>query len=154
PGQLGYIVPAEPSHDPWRPYAAPSEEAPAPAAAPVRDTGAQEPAPVEKSAAFDLGVVTELPIMAGAQATLEVPYRFLFQGEIGVLPAAFVNAVDGALVGAGAYTANTSELVRGGLGNSLVVRLSGGWRPFADHGFEIMGGYTLTSLGGGLSAKA
>src|SRR6185369_6724833 len=44
-------------------------------------------------------------------------------------------------------------LVRGGLGNSLVVRLSGGWRPFADHGFEIMGGYTLVSLGGGLSAK-
>jgi hypothetical protein len=94
-----------------------------------------------------------MPIMIGGQATLEVPYRFIFQGEVGVLPGFAVNAVDSALVSSGAYDAATGDLVRNGLSNSLVVRLSGGWRPFPDHGFEVLGGDTLMSLGGGVSAR-
>lgn len=114
------------------------------------------PKPLEESeppVAFDAALALEMPIMIGAQATLEVPYRFLLQGEIGVLPGFSVDAVDGALVSAGAYDNNTSELVRNTLRDSLVVRLSGGWRPFPAHGFEVLGGYTLTSLGGSVSAR-
>ena len=103
--------------------------------------------------AFDAALAMEMPIMLGAQATVEVPYRFLVQGEIGVLPGFSVDAVDSALVGASAYDSNTSELVRNTLRDSLVVRLSGGWRPFPAHGFEVLGGYTLTSLGGSVSAR-
>jgi hypothetical protein len=102
---------------------------------------------------FDVGCATEVPLMIGAQATLELPYRILVQGEVGVLPAAYVNGIDGALTGAGAYDATTSTLVRSTLQNSLVVRASAGFRPFANHGLEIMGGYTLASLGGGVSAR-
>lgn len=91
--------------------------------------------------------------MLGGQATLEVPYRFLFQGEVGVLPGFSIDAVDSALVGSGAYDATTSELVRNTLRDSLVVRLSAGWRPFPDHGLELLGGYTLVSLGGDVSAR-
>lgn len=105
------------------------------------------------SMAFDVALVTEAPIMMGGQATFEMPYRFLLQGEVGVVPGFFVDAVDGALKNAGAYDDATSQVVRGGLRNSLIVRLSGGWRPFPDHGFEILGGYTMTSLGAGVSGK-
>lgn len=107
----------------------------------------------EGSASFDLGCATEVPLMVGAQATLELPYRILLQGEVGVLPAAYVNGIDGLLTGAGAYDATTSELVRSSMQNSLVVRASAGVRPFEDHGLEILGGYTLASLGGGVSAR-
>ncbi len=43
--------------------------------------------------------------------------------------------------------------MRSTLQNSLVVRASAGFRPFSSHGLEIMGGYTLASLGGGVSAR-
>ena len=101
----------------------------------------------------DLGCATEVPLMLGAQATLELPYRFLVQGEIGVLPAAYLNLIDGVLTSVGAYDATTSDLVRSSLQSSLVVRASAGLRPFSDHGFEIMGGYTLASIDGGVSAR-
>lgn len=113
------------------------------------------PAPKDASSpSFDLGCATEVPLMVGGQLTLELPYRILLQGEVGVLPAAYVNGIDSVLVGSGAYDATTSSLVRSTLQSSLVVRASAGFRPFTDHGLEIMGGYTLTSLGGGVSARS
>ncbi len=124
-----------------------------PAVAPQPDA---LPPPRKDSAdgpAVDLALVTQLPLMIGGQATFELPYRILLQGELGALPPAFINALDSALVSAGTYDATTSSLVRDGLKNSLVGRLSAGMRPFSGHGFEIMGGYTVMSLGGGISAK-
>ncbi len=91
--------------------------------------------------------------MIGAQATLELPYRFLIQTELGVLPGFYVDAANGALTNAGVYNDNVSALIAGGIRNSFVMRLSGGWRPFADHGFELLAGYTLVSLGGGVTAR-
>jgi hypothetical protein len=108
----------------------------------------------EASVNFDIGCATEVPLMVGGQATLELPYRILIQGEVGVLPAAYVSGIDSVLTGTGAYDATTSALVRSTLQNSLVVRASGGFRPFSDHGLELMGGYTLTSMGGGVSARS
>ncbi|MEP7120255.1 MAG: hypothetical protein ABJE95_05055 [Byssovorax sp.] len=107
----------------------------------------------EGGPSLDLGCATEVPLMVGGQLTLELPYRILLQGEVGVLPAAYVNGIDSVLTGAGAYDATTSALVRSTLQSSLVVRASAGFRPFSTHGLEIMGGYTLTSLGGGVSAR-
>ena len=101
-----------------------------------------------------LPCATEVPLMVGGQLTLELPYRILLQGEVGVLPAAYVNGIDSVLTGTGAYDASTSALVRSTLQNSLVVRLSTGFRPFTNHGLEILGGYTLASMGGGVSARA
>lgn len=108
----------------------------------------------EASVVLDIGCATEVPLMVGGQVTLELPYRILLQGEVGVLPAAYVNGIDGVLTSAGAYDATTSALVKNTLQSSLVVRASAGVRPFRDHGLEIMGGYTLASLGGGVSARA
>jgi hypothetical protein len=155
---LGYATLPPPKSDPWvaSPSVDPPDRAragtpsPEPARDVVRPAAPKEPPPV----AFDVAAAAEMPIMMGGQATLEVPYRFLFQGEVGVLPGFAVDAVDSALVGAGAYGATTSELVRNGLRGSVVGRVSAGWRPFPDHGFEILGGYTVASFGGGVSARA
>src|SRR6185503_6857601 len=138
PPALGYTFGAWPP-----PRLDGSPEAPAP---PPPDAATTAPKSEEK-ASFDIGCATEVPLMIGAQATLELPYRILVQGEVGVLPGAYVNGIDGVLSSSGAYDATTSELVRSTLQNSLVVRLSAGLRPFRDHGLEIMGGYTLASLG-------
>jgi hypothetical protein len=107
----------------------------------------------KSTAAFDVAFVTEVPLMVGGQATLELPYGFLVQGEVGALPSAYVNAVDGILRRANAYDANTSQLIRDSLGGSMVVRASAGLRPFSGHGLELYGGYTLLSFGGGISAR-
>lgn len=144
PPPFGYV------RDAWPPQRA-QGRLPAPAPAPGRAliTTPQS----EKSASFDLSFATEAPLMIGGQATLELPYRLLVQGEVGVVPAAYVNAIDGVLTGAGVYDATMSDLVRSTLQSSLVVRASAGLRPFSDHGFEIMGGYTMVSIHGGVSAR-
>jgi hypothetical protein len=140
--------------------AVPSASAnPASAAPPLRGSsdGDAVPPPLEEeppALGADLGVVVEVPLMFGAQGTLELPYGFLIQGEAGVLPEFAIDAVDGALRGSGAYDATTSDMVRGSLGNSLVLRLSGGIRPFPEAGFEMLGGYTVVALGGGVDARA
>lgn len=109
--------------------------------------------PDNQTAHFDVSVATEVPLMVGGQATLELPYGFLLQGELGTLPRGYVNAVDGILTGAGAYDAATSQVVRDGISGSLVFQGSAGIRPFEGHGFEMLGGYTLLSFGGGTSAR-
>jgi hypothetical protein len=106
-----------------------------------------------RQASFDIGAATEVPLMVGGQATLELPLGFLLQGEVGVMPTGFVNGIDSVLTGAGVYDASTSTLVRNTLKTSLVVRGSAGIRPFTNHGFEIMGGYTLASLTGEMGAR-
>lgn len=121
--------------------------------APAPADAATTPPKSQRSTSFDLGVATEAPLMIGAQATLELPYRLLVQGEVGVIPSAYVNVIDGLLTGAGAYDATVSSVVRSTLQSSLVVRASAGVRPFSDHGFEIMGGYTLASIDGAVSAR-
>jgi hypothetical protein len=144
PPPLGYTFGA------WPP---PRVDSSPDAVAPPPPDAVTPPPKREDGASFDIGCATEVPLMIGAQATLELPYRILVQGEVGVLPGAYVNAIDGVLTGAGAYDATTSALVRSTLQNSLVVRASAGFRPFSGHGLEIMGGYTLASLGGGVSAR-
>ena len=121
---------------------------------PGAEAPAAPPPEAKPSWAVDLAVVTEFPLMVGGQLSVELPGRILLQGEGGVLPSAYVNTLDNALMSARAYSATTSTIVRSALANSLVARATAGWRPFTDHGFEITGGYTLLSLGGGVSAKA
>lgn len=143
PGYVERPPPARPTLT-----ASPGAEAEADADHPLAPL-AEDEAPI----AFDLALAAEAPLMIGGQATLELPYRFLLQVELGVLPGFAIDAVDGALVGTGAYDAATSDLVRSTLRDSLVARFSGGWRPFPDHGLELLGGYTVASLGGDVSAR-
>ncbi|MEZ4407501.1 MAG: hypothetical protein R3A52_13650 [Polyangiales bacterium] len=47
-----------------------------------------------------------------------------------------------------------AELIGIALQSSFVWRTHVGWRPFTRHGFVVMAGYGLVTLGGGASAEA
>lgn len=120
--------------------------------APERDEATPTAPRRESDFHFDLGFGTELPISVGGVATAELPGRLLLQVGLGFMPHGYANAIDGFLTSVGAYDQTVSNIVRGSLGSSFVLRASGGWRPFAGHGLEIMGGYTLMTLGGQTTA--
>lgn len=102
---------------------------------------------------LDVGFGTELPISVGGLVTAEVPGRVLFQVGLGVLPGGYVNAIDGFLTAVKAYDQSVSKVVKGSLGNSFVLKASMGWRPFPSAGFEMLGGYTLMTMGGSAAAS-
>lgn len=104
-----------------------------------------------KAVLFDLGAGTYLPLMMGISATVQIPYRIVLQAELGFMPRAYTNMINSILVGVSAYDETTASLIDAALGNSMVVRLSAGFKPFRKAGLEIFGGYTLAALGGGLS---
>jgi hypothetical protein len=111
-------------------------------------------APREKSGfALDIGAATELPISLGGVVAAEVPGRILFQVGLGVMPKGYVNLLDTFLTSVGAYNQAVSGVVRGSLGNSFVLKASAGWRPFSGLGLELLGGYTLMTLGGSVAAS-
>jgi hypothetical protein len=128
--------------EPAAPYPSEARDVPA---GPVREKE-------QRDFHLDLGVGTELPISVGGVVTAELPHRLLLQLGLGFMPHGYAYAIDDVLTSVGAYDKNISALLRNTLGNSFVLRASGGWRPFEDHGFEIMAGYTLMTLGGDTTA--
>lgn len=104
--------------------------------------------PAERSFHLDVGVATEFPIAMGGYVGAELPGRILLQVGAGVMPSPYTSAVNGVLMGAGAYDSTIGNFIQNAISNSFVLRLSAGWRPFRGHGFEMLGGYTLLTLGG------
>ncbi len=121
---------------------------PLPAAAPAGVRDSPEASATPRSFALDLGVATEFPIAVGGYVGAELPGRILLQVGAGVMPSGYTSAVNGILTGVGAYDATVGNFLQNAISNSFVLRLSGGWRPFRDHGFEMLAGYTLMTLGG------
>lgn len=149
-------APSEPPPPPPQ-ETAPSEPTPsptpgaitfAPPIEPVRDT-LSEPGPRRQSDFhLDVGLGTEVPISVGGVVTAEVPGRVLLQLGLGFMPHGYAYGIDSLLTAVGAYDQTVSQLIRGSLGNSFVLKASAGWRPFEGHGLEILGGYTLVTMGG------
>ncbi len=101
---------------------------------------------------LEAGLGTDFPVQVGARVGLETPGRFRLSTSFGVLPKPYVSAINGVLVGAGAYDDDEADLVANTLSSSLVWRTHAGWRPFADAGFYADVGYALVTLGGGGTA--
>ena len=135
-------VPAAPSPA-WRPQPALS---PAPRG-PDRDA-VDAPASGPRAFQLDVGISTEFPLALGGFLGAELPGRLLLQVGAGVMPGAYSGAVNSLLTGVGAYDSTVAGFIQNALSNSFVLRASAGWRPFADHGLELLGGYTLVTLGG------
>jgi hypothetical protein len=106
------------------------------------------PASRPRDVQVDLGVSTEFPLAVGGYLGAELPGRLLLQVGAGVMPAAYSGAVNSFLSGLGAYDSTVAGLIQSALSNSFVLRASAGWRPFTDHGLELLGGYTLVTRGG------
>jgi hypothetical protein len=123
----------------------------APELASADTAGAPAPPAAPRAWHVDLAAGTQFPISIGAVATAEVPYRLLFQLDVGWLPQPYGYVINDFLKAIGSYDDTVAALIRTALGNSLVLRASAGWRPFPNHGFEALAGYTLVALGGSLS---
>jgi hypothetical protein len=95
-----------------------------------------------------------VPLSLGGQGTLELPGRLLLQLDLGWMPPAYGSAINGLVQAVGGYDAAIGQIVDAALEDALVVRVSGGWRPFPSAGFEITGGYTHVSLSGSVSPEA
>lgn len=100
---------------------------------------------------FDLAAATYVPLSIGAQASLELPARLLAQLDVGWMPGMYGSAINGLVQELGAYDGTIGDFVDGALDGAFVLRLSGGWRPFPDAGFEIVGGYSYISVSGSAS---
>jgi hypothetical protein len=123
------------------PEAAPPAPAPPPAA----------PAPPAKAWHIDLTAGTQFPASVGAMTSFELPYRILLQLDLGFMPEPYAATINDFLKAIGTYDETVSQLISAALGNSFVMRAAAGFRPFERHGFEVLAGYTLVTLGGSLS---
>jgi hypothetical protein len=141
-------VEAPPPPRPWVPEVDPASMTPA-GVTPLRDTPSAvvEEKP-QRSFHFDVGMSTEFPIAVGGYVGVELPGRLLFQLGAGAMPGAYSGAVNNVLMGVGAYDQVVGKFVDAALGTSFVLRASAGWRPFTNHGLELLGGYTLVTMGG------
>jgi hypothetical protein len=110
---------------------------------------ADEPSPVR----FDLGAGTFFPLDIGAEATVELPLRILLQADVGWMPGPYSNTIVDLLNTFGAINSFERQLLEETIQNSLVARFSAGWRPFPALGLEVLAGYTLVTVGGGVSGS-
>lgn len=94
---------------------------------------------------------TRFPLDLGAQVLVEGPGRLRLGTSFGYLPETYVSATNRVLVALDVYSRAVGELIETALQNSLVWTTQLGWRPFPRHGFALGVGYTLISLGGGLT---
>ncbi len=86
------------------------------------------------------------------EAQLELPYRILVGLEVGYMPRAYADTINSVCTGFGWYNGQTASLISAAIGDALALRPSIGFRPFPREGFEVVVGYTLAVLGGGLSS--
>lgn len=114
---------------------------------------ARPPAPAPPRVVADVAAGTAFPLDVGVSTRVEVPGRVLLGLELGVMPRPYAYTIDDVLRVFGAYDSTVSTLIREGLDDSFVLRPSVGWRPFPALGLELLGGYTLLALGGGLSGS-
>lgn len=97
---------------------------------------------------LDLAVGTLFPLAIGPQLTLELPGRVMLQGDVGWMPPAYGSLVNRMVQRFGAYDEQFQSLIASAIEDALVARVTAGWRPFSQAGFEIFGGYTLVDLHG------
>lgn len=97
--------------------------------------------------------VTDFPLDAGGRLALELPLRLRFATTFGVVPDAYVEAVNAIILASGGYSEETGEIVSAALDSSFLWRVAAGWRPFADHGFYFELGYALATLDASLDGQ-
>ena len=96
----------------------------------------------------DIEAVTEVPLSLGLRIAIESPKRIRVGFSVGSSPEAYIETVNSVIVAAGAYDAQTAELIASSFDRSIAMRLDLGWRPIADAGFYGQVGYRLISFGG------
>ena len=102
---------------------------------------------------LQLDAGTEFPLHVGARATVEGPGRLRYSLSGGLMPTAYVDAINTVCVDQGWYTENDAEVVSATLEGAVAIRNHLGWRPFPKAGFQFEVGYGFVGLGGSLTGS-
>ncbi|HJK98944.1 MAG TPA: hypothetical protein RMF84_17110 [Polyangiaceae bacterium LLY-WYZ-14_1] len=102
--------------------------------------------------AVELLVGTDFPIGLTAGVGLELPKRLLLRAQAGWMPPAYLEVINDVSTGFDWYSDATAALIEAAVDDAFILRLSVGWRPFENEGFELTGGYTLLLGGGGVTS--
>lgn len=140
----------------WAQEAPPDAPADAPAtAADRREARRAAPLPPGREEGFhlDLLVGTAFPVDAGARVMLEMPHRIRTEIDVGFMPGPYQDAIQAALVGAGAYDEDTSQVIADSLRSAFSLYAGVGWRPLPREGFFFDLGYRYVALGGSSTAE-
>src|SRR6218665_3658785 len=115
--------------------------------------GAQEPPePPRWSATLEAN--TDFPLSVGGRLGIESPWhRLSLSTSLGYQPSAYVQAINSASVFLGAYDRNEADLIEDTLRGSFVWRTHLGWRPVANAGLYVGGGYGRGGVGGETSPQ-
>jgi hypothetical protein len=92
---------------------------------------------------------TDFPLDVGGTLWAEGRGRVQLSLGVGWLPGTYVDAIDSTVVAFGGMSRGEADLVRVALRSSAVARAHVGWRPLAEHGLYLDGGYGMVALGGG-----
>jgi len=98
-------------------------------------------------------VGSDVPLDLGVAVRAESPERLRGGLTLGYLPGGYVALINDTVGSLGGYDASTAEVIEKALERSLVVRLHGGWRPWAGRGFYFGGGASLIALGGAATGQ-
>jgi hypothetical protein len=87
----------------------------------------------------DLGIMAELPVSTGLQATVELPGRLRLGGSLGRLPGLIGSGATEASIGTGLLSEDEAALLGESLVGTWTVGASLGWRPFGGAGLWLAG---------------
>lgn len=119
--------------------------------APCTASAVPTPPPTDGGWHVGADVLTEFPLMVGVGVHLETPNRFRFHSSIGVMPSSYLDSLNAVATTVGWYDEFSADLIKAALEDALVWRLRAGWRPLPSQGLYGLAGYTLATLGGGLT---
>ncbi|MFO0585350.1 MAG: hypothetical protein U0229_23975 [Anaeromyxobacter sp.] len=105
-----------------------------------------EAGPAASPWSLALGAGTDFPVSVAVRGELEGPWRLRLTSSIGILPGAYVDAINWTVVKLGGYDADTARLVKSSLQRSLIWRTHAGARLW--RGLYAEAGYGLVTLGG------
>ncbi len=97
---------------------------------------------------LDAAILTDFPVMVGANVTYEAPSRLRGELNGGVIPGPYVDTINWAMTTFDVYSENVANLIDLALRNTLVLRPEIGFRPLPNRGLTVALGYQYLFLGG------
>lgn len=91
---------------------------------------------------------TDFPLDVNARVQAETPFRLRFGVGFGVMPGAYLQAIDAVAVAAGWYRQEDADAIEDTLSGAFTIHPFVGVRPSKRHGFVADVGYKVALLGG------
>lgn len=115
-------------------------------------------APADARALPGLGVQAEagtlFPLQVDGRLRFRIPGGIYFGGGVGWMPGQYVDVINDFATAYDAYDADTADLIRDSLEDSLVLDATLGWDPGRFGGFRFGAHYTYETLGGNVSSRS